>query len=61
MKFRYYITDLHAGSVVGTNDKELAESYALSEDSFVVDTQSGVWLSTCGEQEIKEVRNEHNT
>lgn len=61
MKFRYYIADLHVGAVIGTNDKELAEAYALSEDSFVFDIQSGMWLSTCGEQEIKEVRDEIHT
>lgn len=55
MKYRYYITDLNAGAIVGTNDKDVADSYALSEDNYVVDAQSGTWISPCGEQEIKEV------
>ena len=54
MKYRYYITDLFAGAIVGTNDKDVADSYALSEDNYVVDVHRGTWISTCGEQEIKE-------
>jgi len=54
MKYRYYITDLFAGAIVGTNDKDVADSYALSEDNFVVDAQSGTWMNPYGEQPIKE-------
>ncbi len=60
-RFRYYITDLHAGAIVGTNDKDVADSCALSEDHFVVDAQSGIWMTPYGEQEIKEARNETHT
>jgi hypothetical protein len=55
MKYRYYITDLFAGAIVGTNDKDVADSYALSEDNFVVNAQSGTWMNPYGEQTIKEV------
>ena len=44
MKFRYYITDLHQGNVVGTNSEEMAKSLATSEDYFVVDSVEGRWL-----------------
>lgn len=54
MKFRYYITDLHAGCIFGTNDKEVAESYATSEDNFVVDTECAIQLLSDGESMIIE-------
>ena len=44
MKFRYYITDTSSGELKGSNTKETAESYAESEDYFVVDTLTGQWL-----------------
>jgi hypothetical protein len=54
--FRYYITDLGAGSVVGTNDDTAAHDYALSEDNFVVDTLTGLWLQADEDSvEIKEI------
>lgn len=54
MKYRYYITDLFAGAIVGTNDKDVADSYALSEDNYVVDVHRGTWMSPYGEREIEE-------
>lgn len=42
--FRFYITDLHQGQINGTNSEEDAQSYAESEDYFVVDTNDGTWL-----------------
>ena len=45
-KFRYYITDLNEGHVVGTNSEELASNCALSEDYFVVDAEQGEWLQS---------------
>jgi hypothetical protein len=44
MKFRYYITDLGEGAVIGTNNEGLAKDYAASCDNFVVDTETGRWL-----------------
>jgi hypothetical protein len=49
MKFRYYVTDSLDGVVKGTNDSEVARSYADSEDHFVVDSNTGVWLQTNGD------------
>lgn len=36
-KFRYYIVSAFDGNVTGTNDKQLAESFAPSEDAWVID------------------------
>jgi hypothetical protein len=44
-KFRYYITDIMNGEIVGTNNQEAAQSYADTEcDAFVVDTEDGTQL-----------------
>lgn len=48
MKFRFYITDLTQGSVLGTDSLEDANNYSLSEDHFVVDTGTGEWLPSDG-------------
>ena len=50
MKFRFYITDLNNGQVSGTNDPDLAADVSLSEDFFVVDSETGMWLSANGDQ-----------
>lgn len=50
MKFRFYVTDLNNGSVSGTDDPDLAADISLSEDFFVVDSESGMWLSANGDQ-----------
>lgn len=44
MKFRFYITDLFEGAIVGTDSKTVAKCFAESEDHFVVDSHTGVWL-----------------
>ena len=55
MKFRFYVTDLFQGSVVGTDSEEQAKNLAGCEDYFVVDTEHGVWLTPSGEElEIQE-------
>lgn len=41
MKFRYYITDMMNGEVVGTNDIAVVESFVATEDAFAVDTETG--------------------
>ena len=44
-KFRFYITDVMNGCIVGTDDEQVATEYAgLEADAFVVDTQDGTWL-----------------
>jgi hypothetical protein len=50
MTFKYYITDLHEGMVNGTNKRDVAESYATSEDYFVIDVESNEWLTTDNER-----------
>ena len=55
-KFRYINASLFEGCVFGTNDKELAENTALSEDDFVIDTETGEWILSDGTRtEIKEL------
>jgi hypothetical protein len=55
MKFRFYITDTADGSIRGTNDELIARDYAESEDNFVVDTETGMWLQPDdGQEEVKE-------
>lgn len=46
MKHRFYITDLNAGGILGTDDPETARAYAASEDNFVVDAELGEWLTS---------------
>ena len=55
MKFRYYITDLYEGVVAGTNDEDNARNFTSSDDYFVVDSDTGEWLTAEGKREpIKE-------
>ena len=49
MKFRYYITDTFDGVIKGTDDSEVATSYAASSDFFVIDTVTGKCLQEDGE------------
>ena len=57
MKFRYYITDLFDGVIKGTNDTDIANNYAGSEDFFVVDSENGLLLQTDGDNaEIEETK-----
>ena len=44
MKFRFYITDLMEGEIVGTDDEAVAKNFANSVDCFVVDAEEGRWL-----------------
>ncbi len=54
MKFRYYITDIYQGEILGTNSSETAESLADCEDYFVVDSETGKWLTPCEALDIQE-------
>lgn len=55
MKFRYYIADTFDGDMKGTNDPEVAKEFAICDDYFVVDTETGAWMADEGEaREIKE-------
>lgn len=55
MKFRFYITDLMDGCIKGTNDEAIARSCATSEDMFVVDTETNMWLTTGEDSEVPEI------
>jgi len=54
MKFRYYITDLYQGMLVGTNCTATAENCASCEDFFVVDSETGKWLTPSEPVEIQQ-------
>ena len=54
MKFRYYITDLFEGCVTVTNDTNKAKNYCTCSDYFVVDSETGKWMSENEEIEIEE-------
>ena len=54
MKFRFYVTDLHQGLICGTDDAETARDFSASEDYFVVDTETGKWLTTDDDVEVQE-------
>lgn len=55
MKYRYYIADTFDGDVKGTNDPKVALEFAICEEYFVVDTETGAWMADEGEtREIKE-------
>lgn len=56
MKFRFYITDVHEGVVEGTNEEAVAVYFAESEDYFVIEAETGLWLQPDGTRdEIAEV------
>jgi hypothetical protein len=42
--FRYYITCLFSGGILGTDEEAVAIGYAQTEDAFVVDTQNGMQM-----------------
>ena len=54
MKFKYYVTDLSSGSVKGTNNDATANELADSEDFFVVNAETGNWLTSGSVEEIQE-------
>lgn len=59
MKFRYYITNLHAGEIQGTNEAHVANTHAASSDYFVLDSENGLWITEFGEMlEVQEVESE---
>jgi hypothetical protein len=50
-QFRYYITDLFDGKIVGTDDICVAINSSSCEDYFVVDTHTNEWLLSDGTRE----------
>ena len=45
MKFRYYIIAPFDGNIQGTDDTVVATNFSLCEDWFVVDAETGEWLT----------------
>lgn len=61
MAFRFYITDIGAGKIVGTNSIARAKNCAACEDYFVVDSVSGEWLTSDDRTEtVEELPSEHS-
>lgn len=56
MGFRYYITDTFNGCIKGTDNTKEAENFALCEEYFVVDTESGEWITPDSRIKIEEVK-----
>lgn len=57
MKYRYIIQEPYDGTYKGTNDLDVANKYATSEDYFVYDTETGEWiLSDLKRQELEEIK-----
>jgi hypothetical protein len=48
--YRYYITDLMEGTVVGTDDTNIAMHFAQSEDNYVVEPATNQWLLPDGDK-----------
>lgn len=60
MKFRYYITDLFDRCIRGTNNTDHAECLAVCGEFFVVDTETGEWLTMTGTRtQIEEIEKEN--
>lgn len=57
MKFRYYITDLTEGTVLGTNSRQVADHFSECEDYFVVDAQEGLLIQEGEGVEINDAEN----
>lgn len=60
-KFKYYITSLFEGKIVGTNDQQIAQSFADTEDAFVLDLsdpEQPAWMLAEGDGalEIEEAK-----
>ncbi len=55
-KFRYVITDLFNGCVVGTDYEDVAMSLSNIDENFVVDTETGSWIINEEPLEIEEYK-----
>ena len=43
--YKYYITNSFNGSIEGTNSKEVAYEASMSCDYFVLEVETGKWIS----------------
>lgn len=55
MSFRYIITDTFDGVLKGTNDRAIATEFAICEDYFVYDSETGNWMTSDDEIPVTEV------
>jgi predicted Fe-Mo cluster-binding NifX family protein len=42
--FDFYIVDLNRGSITGTNNRDIAEDFAASDDFYVIDVNNNLDL-----------------
>ena len=55
MKFRFYVVRQELADVFGTDDEDIARSYACSYDYYVIDAKHGVFLNAEGDEDVKEL------
>lgn len=56
MKFQWYIINLEEGTVVGTNDVELAQPFINNDDYLLLTAQHGrYYLGSNTENEVQEL------
>ena len=48
MKYRYYILDIYDGTYSATNERSVVDSYLVSDDFFVLDTEEDLMLCPGG-------------
>lgn len=48
MAFRFYIVNLEGGDIEGTDDRTVAQEFALAETYVVIDTVSGSEVTGAG-------------
>jgi len=41
MGYRYYVTDLINGEVLGTDDLDIVHKFVMTEDAYAVDVETG--------------------
>ena len=56
MKYRFYVTNLFDGCIQGSNNEQAMKELSACEDFFIVDTESGQWLSYGEYHEIGEMK-----
>lgn len=55
MKFRFYITNLITGYVEGTDDAQVAEECVGCEALYVVDAETGEWITQHSRIEVRPI------
>ena len=56
MKHKFYITDLHKGEIVGTDNQEIAFELSHSDDHFVIAAETGMKIICGNVEECKSIQ-----